>query len=57
LRHQKEHEIREAAKKDQPKLETAGLFRRAVLRAKMRPEVRRAMQGYQTAAAIESTLG
>lgn len=58
LRHQKEHEIREAVeKKDQPELKTAGLFRRSVLRMKMRLEVRRAMRGHQTAAAIETTLG
>jgi hypothetical protein len=37
-------EIREAVKKDQPELETAGLFRRSVLRAKMRSEIGRAMR-------------
>jgi hypothetical protein len=58
LRPQKEHEIREAVeKKDQPELETAGMFRRSVLRMKMRSEVRGAMRGDQTAAAIATTLG
>jgi hypothetical protein len=58
LCHQKEHEIRQAVEnKNRPELETASLFRRSVLRMKMRSEVRRAMPGDHTAAAIESTLG
>jgi hypothetical protein len=53
LRHQKEHEICNAVeKKDRPELERASLFRRSVLRMKMRSEVRRTMPGDQTFAAI-----
>ena len=42
-------------KKYRPDLETASLFKRSVLRMKMRSEVRRAMRGDQTAAAMETT--
>ena len=57
MHYQKEHEIRDAVeKKARPELERASLFRRSVLRMKMRTEVRQAMPGDQTFAAIETTL-